>query len=233
MTTCRDYEREHETIAPERFAEWAAPDTAADPRDLSGQLLPIEADALRAAAKAVPAGLVIVEVGSYTGKSAVNLAAGSHDGNHVPVYAIDLWDAGTSQKGHSFRRYDAARDGGRSSSKFHHPAVKEKFDWRIRQYDTDGLIRPIVGESREAAELFANPIGLLFIDAEHTYEAARDDLAAWAPLVDPLGVIAMHDYKAGGNDGVKRAVDEFCALMPWTITTVTGSLALLEREDGR
>lgn len=56
-------------------------------------------------------------------------------------------------------------------------------------------------------------LDLVYIDAEHTYEAVRDDIAAWLPKVKPGGWIGGHDYNhpnesRNGAWGVKRAVDE-------------------------
>lgn len=53
----------------------------------------------------------------------------------------------------------------------------------------------------------------VYIDATHTYEAVRDDLAAWYPKVREGGLLCGHDYMDGlfhGKQfGVKQAVDEF------------------------
>jgi predicted O-methyltransferase YrrM len=37
------------------------------------------------------------------------------------------------------------------------------------------------------------PYDFIFIDADHTYDAVKDDWAHFAPLVAPGGVIAFHD----------------------------------------
>lgn len=47
-----------------------------------------------------------------------------------------------------------------------------------------------------------------FIDADHRYEAVRDDIDTWLPKVQPGGIIAGHDYGHPDLVGVKRAVDE-------------------------
>lgn len=54
-------------------------------------------------------------------------------------------------------------------------------------------------------------IDFVYIDAEHTYEACKADIAAWYPLIRVGGVLSGHDY--GGFPGVTRAVDEFVAAM--------------------
>ena len=50
------------------------------------------------------------------------------------------------------------------------------------------------------------PLDFVYVDAEHTYEAVSEDLAAWWPLVRPGGTLAGHDYDL---PAVRRAVDEF------------------------
>jgi predicted O-methyltransferase YrrM len=58
----------------------------------------------------------------------------------------------------------------------------------------------------------------IYIDGDHTYEAVRDDAAAWWEKLKSGGVIAGHDY---GWEGVKRAVDEFALERNLTVQ-VTG-----------
>lgn len=48
---------------------------------------------------------------------------------------------------------------------------------------------------------------LVFIDADHSYRAVRDDIAAWLPKVTHGGILAGHDYNYEWP-GVIRAVDE-------------------------
>ncbi len=51
--------------------------------------------------------------------------------------------------------------------------------------------------------------GFVYIDGDHSYEAARDDIGDWWPQVVSGGVLAGHDYTPEAT-GVRRAVDEFC-----------------------
>jgi len=57
-----------------------------------------------------------------------------------------------------------------------------------------------------------------FIDANHSYEGASADAAAWFPKVKPGGWLCGHDY---GNPrwGVQRAVDEFAAKIHLPVET--------------
>ncbi len=53
----------------------------------------------------------------------------------------------------------------------------------------------------------------VFIDADHSYESCRADIAAWRAKIKPGGWIGGHDYRNPDFDkfGVTQAVDEFVA----------------------
>jgi len=65
------------------------------------------------------------------------------------------------------------------------------------------------GRSVEMARRIADgSLDLVFIDADHSEAAVREDVAAWRPKVRRGGVIAGHDYGSRNHVGVKVAVDE-------------------------
>ena len=70
-------------------------------------------------------------------------------------------------------------------------------------------------DSKAAANLYPdNHFDFVYIDADHTYQGTKSDIAAWYPKVRPQGVLSGHDYKnkrirRGIICGVKPAVDEF------------------------
>jgi hypothetical protein len=55
------------------------------------------------------------------------------------------------------------------------------------------------GLSLDVAPDFELPIDFLFIDADHSYEAAKADWAVWMPKVKEKGYIALHDSKLAVN----------------------------------
>ena len=66
---------------------------------------------------------------------------------------------------------------------------------------------------------------LVYIDADHTYESVKDDIAAWFPKVKPGGWITGHDYVDGyENDpniyGVIPAVNELVVKHDLTLSFV-------------
>lgn len=65
--------------------------------------------------------------------------------------------------------------------------------------------------SKQAADLFhryRKPyFDMVFIDAEHTYEAVKEDIFLWRPLVRKGGILSGHDY--GSYPEVTKAVDKY------------------------
>jgi predicted O-methyltransferase YrrM len=73
----------------------------------------------------------------------------------------------------------------------------------------------IQSDSRAAAQHFEDTsVDLIFVDADHSESAVREDLAAWVPKVKTGGLLTGHDYGSRRHPGVKRAVDDFFAEHP-------------------
>jgi len=53
-------------------------------------------------------------------------------------------------------------------------------------------------------------IGLIYIDANHSFEGVKEDIQAFYPKLVVGGVMAFHDYENDIDYGVKSAVREFC-----------------------
>ena len=81
--------------------------------------------------------------------------------------------------------------------------------WRSRLYRSfvrDGQrVVPLQGDShqpttqRRVKELLGGrSVDFLFIDGDHSYDGVKRDLADYAPLVRPGGIIAFHDIVPGG-----------------------------------
>lgn len=83
---------------------------------------------------------------------------------------------------------------------------------RLRPFDQRSRI--LRGTSQEAATQVADSsLDFVYLDAQHHYEAVRNDIELWHPKVKRGGVLGGHDYLDGrletGLYGVKKAVDEF------------------------
>jgi len=62
-------------------------------------------------------------------------------------------------------------------------------------------------DSKTAAATFTDKsLDVVYIDAEHTYEAVLADIQAWAPKVRPGGLLCGHDYYNKPPFEVRRAL---------------------------
>jgi MMP 1-O-methyltransferase len=104
--------------------------------DIPGWLTDEEGEALYELARSCRGDGVIVEIGSWKGKSTVCLGLGSQAGNAVPVYAIDP---------HADYRFG-------------------DFKTNVERAGISELVRPIASLSQPAADRFDEPIELLFVD---------------------------------------------------------------------
>lgn len=157
---------------------------------LDGRALePVEGRRLAHLAALVPPDLAIVEIGAYLGKSTCYLAAGAALGGGAKVYAIDLWDLGRDKL-------------------LNRKGVYLDFERQAASAGLSDRIVPVKGDSVSIARIWNRPIGLLWIDGCHTFEAVTADYEAWHRHVVSDGWIAFHDYGRKKWPGVKRCVDE-------------------------
>lgn len=70
---------------------------------------------------------------------------------------------------------------------------------RVQELDTHGAVM-LLGDSHDPltrewleAELDGSPVDVLVIDADHRYDAVKQDLQMYGPLVRPGGLILLHD----------------------------------------
>jgi len=67
------------------------------------------------------------------------------------------------------------------------------------------------GFSHKIANLMPNEtFGLIYVDADHTYEGCQSDIKSWWPKLVSGGVMAYHDFGLQVY-GVNRAVTEFAS----------------------
>lgn len=152
--------------------------------DALGGLTEEETEGVTRWARSVPAGSVIIEFGTLFGLTTQALAECAPDGCVILTVDNFCWNPlGLT------------------------PSLHEAFTRRIlKPYLDAGRVRLIAADSEAfRSQTFADVPSLVFLDADHSYEAVRDEIA-WARR---LGVptICGHDY---GNPlfGVTRAVDE-------------------------
>jgi predicted O-methyltransferase YrrM len=79
-----------------------------------------------------------------------------------------------------------------------------------------------------AAAVADGSLDWVYVDGDHTYDGVRSDLEAWAPKLEPGGLLMGDDYGSFGwwEGGVKRAVDEFVAACSPEVLLLTSHFAL-------
>lgn len=82
-------------------------------------------------------------------------------------------------------------------------------DNAIRTSFKDPLVEYMVIPSMEAVkQIKDSSLDLVFIDADHRYEAVKEDIIAWLPKIRKGGILSGHDYDYPRYGGVTIAVDE-------------------------
>jgi len=140
---------------------------------VQGSVTEAEAAELMRLAAAVPADTCIVEVGSHRGRSTAALALGA---NGAPIYAIEPHEEFEGMYGSAFG-----------------PADRRAFFENMLRLGIVEDVRLVNLSSEVVSKGWTRPIGLLWIDGDHTLDAVRRDFEAWQPFVRPGGVVAFHD----------------------------------------
>ncbi len=157
-------------------------------RDVEGWLTDREGEALFRLARDYGRLGAVVEIGSWKGRSTIWLACGQRAGAGGKVVAIDPHTGSTEhQTAEGVWTFD-------------------EFQRNVSAAGVADLVEPLVMTSREAARTLNQPVGLIFIDGAHDYEAVRADFEAWFPKVVDGGVMAFND--ADSWPGVFRLVRE-------------------------
>jgi predicted O-methyltransferase YrrM len=156
---------------------------------IEGQISAREAALLHDLAAKTDSG-VILEIGSYRGRSTVALALGTRSGENLPVYAIDPHEPFTGALGKEFG-----------------PQDRIAFFKNILRGKVADIVRLVNLPSNEVAKSWNRPIGLLWLDGDHTYEAVRGDFDSWEPHVLKGGCVVFHDAEHP-DDGPSRVIME-------------------------
>jgi predicted O-methyltransferase YrrM len=158
-------------------------------RGIEGYTKESELEVLRGLAASMPAEAVVVEVGSFRGRSTIAIAEGLERVDRPRLIAVDTfagdpeWDE-IAEVSEARRRFDR---------------------------NTEGIafLEVIQAESVRAAEEIGDAsVDWVFIDALHDYRSVRNDIRAWAPKLKPGGLMSGHDYgRAGVTDAVLAVFD--------------------------
>jgi len=161
-------------------------------KNVDGWLTDNEGELVYNLAKSCKGGGVIVEIGSYKGKSTIWLGNGSKDGHKIKIYAIDP-HTGSSE-------HQNEKDENKKIWTF------EEFNRNINNAKVNDIIVPLIKTSEDAANDFDKPVEFIFIDGAHEYEMVKLDFDLWFPKVVNGGIMAFHDTL--GWSGPKKVVKD-------------------------
>ena len=144
-----------------------------------GFLMEGEARLLGTIAACAPATGVILEIGSFKGKSTVMLGKVAAHYGLGPVIAVDPHNFNNSE----LQDFKSAPDA-TSFNEFLH---------NIKAAGVDGHVEVHRAYSSEVASLWNRPIRFLWIDGDHSYPGAKADFDGFIRHLSPHGVVALHD----------------------------------------
>jgi SAM-dependent methyltransferase len=148
-------------------------------KDVDGWMSPDQAKRLYDAAAATRSGDVIVEIGSFRGRSTIVMASAAPDG--VPVIAIDP-HAGNDRGPQELEGFaaEAATD-------------HDIFNANLAVAGVTGRVRHVRKFSDAAHGDVQGDIAVLYIDGAHRFDPARNDIHVWGRRVTPGGTMLIHD----------------------------------------
>jgi predicted O-methyltransferase YrrM len=135
-------------------------------------------------AKTMPVNAVVVEVGSYRGRSTLAIAEGLEGISGPTLIAVDTFSGDPG--------WETRLDPGNARAIFDRNTAGIQF------------LRVIQAPSLEAADQVADrSVDWVFIDALHDYRSVVADIGAWSSKLKPAGLLSGHDW---GREGVTDAV---------------------------
>lgn len=178
--------------------------------EIYGHVSPAEMNLLHDLAAACTFG-VIVEIGSFQGKSTVCLGLGAKQSG-ASVFAIDP---------HENYQVNESTHYGMEN---HAALLKNLVDFEVAE-----VVRVVAMRSVNIVNQIAG-IDLLWIDGSHEYWAVQFDLFEWSKHVTKTGKIVLHD-SSGHFPAVTRALQEFIMENNWKITQQVDAITVLERQN--
>ncbi|MBU1343732.1 MAG: class I SAM-dependent methyltransferase [Proteobacteria bacterium] len=126
-------------------------------------------------------GMVVIELGSYTGKSSISMLPVIAQ-NNGRLYCVD-W----------FKGMPCSTEDIQWSYKEHN--ILDIFLNRIKDEGYEKNTITLIGRTDEVCDVIGDNVAdLIFIDADHRYENVRKDILKWYPKLKNNGVLCGHDY---------------------------------------
>jgi predicted O-methyltransferase YrrM len=148
-------------------------------KPVEGWLSEAQAQRLWEAAQRVPRGGLLVEIGSFRGRSAIVMASALADG--ARMVAIDPHAGG--DRGPQEIAAEAERG----------EADHRAFMANLRAAGVESRVEHVRLLSSEAHDAVDGLIDVLYVDGAHRFAPARDDIVRWGARVRDGGTMLVHD----------------------------------------
>lgn len=172
-------------------------------RQITGFLSEQEGIELAQVCYALPPDAVVVEVGSFLGRSSVLFAGARKLRGSGKVHCIDPFDASGDSFSVPFYQRIAKR---------RRRSLREWFDENIRRAGVSSWVEVHQGTAQSIAPNWQTPIDMLILDGDQSPEGSRATYESFAPFLKPGGVLAVHNSAEReydqGHDGHYRLVVE-------------------------
>jgi hypothetical protein len=149
---------------------------------------------------------VIIEVGTWLGASAINMAKITKELNlNTKIYCVDTWLGAEEFWTHN--KHTPERD---LKLKNGYPQIYFDFISNVKQHNVEDIITPIPNTSYIGSLILKHyniAADLIYIDGSHEYIDVKNDINTYMQILNPGGIMFGDDY-VDCWPGVRRAVKE-------------------------
>lgn len=204
-------------MASDTGIDQLADQLANESEDYAGHLTYREAFFLALLAACAPGDGVLLEIGSFKGKSTVILAkAKAAARERSSVVSVDPLTSPAPT--------DPSLDGAAS--------CRDEFFGNLDRAGIKDLVEFHETTSQELVKQWTRSLRALWIDGDHTFEGATSDFELFSPFLAPGGVIAFHDVMH--CSGVTRVfADRVLRSELFGAAGIVGSIGWAQRRDER
>jgi predicted O-methyltransferase YrrM len=136
-----------------------------------------------------------LEIGSFCGKSTVYLGTACKTKGRT-LFSID-YHRGSEEQQPGQPYFDPDLFDGKSGLIDSFPYFRDV----IQKAGLEEVVVPMITKSHVAAKDWATPLGLVFIDGSHSYDAVKTDYKCWYPHLLPGGLLVFHDIFLDPTEG--------------------------------
>lgn len=156
---------------------------------------------LHALAKEQAASGLVLELGSYCGKSAIYLGSGVREAGGRLICVDHHRGSEEHQPGEEYHDPDLVDElSGRFDTL---PTLRRT----LAQAGLEPHVVHVVGRSQDVASFWQTPLAMVFIDGGHSHEQAHMDYEGWADKVQLGGILAIHDLFPNPDEGGQAPIE--------------------------